>query len=495
MTNQYKPLPAEYRATGMLGVSVYALIIVCSVLSVRSSGIRSQSTRRFFLCVVIMACLELPRFIVMAVQGAYSSEVAYSFHIAAGVFFFAAFSIVCRQWSGLLQLGSYFRLVYGLYGLIVSNICFALVDAAAVIICCSSDSLGAFFQSPEFQALTFIEGVRNCVYSLFLSYYGVKLVRRFWQFSRIERQSPILKDRSCVSFACPLLWYDTDNTTTVFARSSHRNSSNQEAVFTRVVVRMTSVLILSSLCFLCRISMLVAKMVAVHASQRVTTPSFSLFGVLWFCLSDFIPRAAPSLAFIFLMSTKRPSKEIRSSTSHKHRPDSDDYQFVHLQASDSYRRHSEDGLQSLYFGGGGGGGVHSNTELMLKSDFFLVESPVHSNSASSGSGDQRPHSSYTSMPLPSGSSHAADPHTVRARSMQQPEDDDSSSDGDGDDYDHSSSSGGSSFYSYEWRAVENKIVDRLFSMLYFKTAAAVPPPPSDGAGAATHSDSSDDILV
>jgi hypothetical protein len=237
--------------------------------------------------------------------------------------------------------------------------------------------------------------------------------------------------------------------------------------------------------------MLIAKMVAVHASKRVTTPSFSLFGMLWFCLSDFIPRAAPALAFIFLMSTKRPSKEIRSSTSHKHRPDSDDYQFVQLPASDSCRH--EDGPQSLYFGG-----AHSNTELMLKSD-FLVESPVHVASQmrtmrASGSGDQNPHS-YTSMPPPTGSSHAAATLTGEAYSLQQhskqPEDDDSSSDGDGDD-DRSTG-----FYSYEWKAAENKIVDRLFSMLYFKT---VPPPASGtsdgtGAGATTQSDSSDDILV
>ena len=484
MTNQYQPFPAEYRATGIVGVSVYGLIIVCSVMSVRGNGIKSQSTRRFFLCVVLMACLELPRFIVMAVQGAYSSEVAYSFHIAAGVFFFAAFSIVCRQWSGLLQLGSYFRVVYGLYGLIVSNVCFALVDAAAVAICCSSDSLSAFFQSPEFQAFTFIEGVRNCVYSLFLSYYGIKLVRRFWQFSRIERQSPILQDRSCVSFACPLqqLWGSSGSSST----ANTARSSQQEAVFTRVVVRMTSVLILSSLCFLCRISMLVTKMVAVHASQRVTTPSFSLFGMLWFCLSDFIPRAAPTLAFIFLMSTKRPSKEIRSSASHKHRPDSDDYQFVQLQPSDSCRH--EDGIQSMYFGG-----AHSNTELMLKSD-FLVESPVHLASQKSAmrasvSGDHNPHS-YTSMHSSSSRpSHAAPRLTeTLQQDLKQPGDDDSSSDGDGDD-DHSG------FYSYEWKATENKIVDRLFSMLYFRSAL---PPPSDSINnndGATQSDSSDDILV
>jgi len=222
--------------------------------------------------------------------------------------------------------------------------------------------------------------------------------------------------------------------------------------------------------------MLIVKMVAVHASEMVTSPSFSLFGLLWFCLSDFIPRAAPTLAFIFLMSSKRPSKEIRSNASHKHRPDNDDYQFVQLPASDS--RH-EDGIQSLYFGG-----AHSNTELMLKSD-FLVESPVHAviqksaMRASMPPGDLSPNS-FHSMP-PHGSTHL---EAQSLRDLQQPEDDDSSSDSDND----------RGFYSYEWKAAENKIVDRLFSMLYFKTALPSSVINDAGTGAA-QSDSSDDILV
>lgn len=96
----------------------------------------------------------------MAVQGDYNSEVAYCFHIFAGVFYFAAFSLVCRQWSGLLQLGSYFRAVYGRQGLIISNVLFAIVDLVAVIACATAPSLSSFFSSTGFEVITFIEGVR-----------------------------------------------------------------------------------------------------------------------------------------------------------------------------------------------------------------------------------------------------------------------------------------------------------------------------------------------
>ncbi len=59
-------------------------------------------------------------------------------------------------------------------------------------------------------------------------------------------------------------------------------------------------------CFLLRVAMLIVKIVAIHTDRAVTTPSFAIFGVLWSLLSDFIPRVLPSLAFMYLMRTKRP---------------------------------------------------------------------------------------------------------------------------------------------------------------------------------------------
>jgi hypothetical protein len=256
----------------------------------------------------------------MSIQENYTSRIAYCFHIISGIFFFIAFSIVCRQWSGLLQLGQYFKVVYGIRGLIVTNIVFGFVDFISMILCATSPSLQAYFDSTGFEVVTFIEGVRNCVYSMFLSYYGLKLVHRFWHFSLLEQQVAAQK-RGRALFGLFLTATGTEGN-----------------VFTKVVLRLTSCLVITSACFFSRICMLVAKMVALHAtsSPTQTTPDFTLFGLLWFVFSDFIPRAVPTLAFIFLMRTKRPARDQIKETagSHSGGANSNSFQFVRLAGDD-----------------------------------------------------------------------------------------------------------------------------------------------------------------
>lgn len=332
----YMPSKSEYIFTGTVGICVYSLILYLSIASAWV-GFKSKSTRRFFGSIGIMALLELPRYFDMAVDGTYNSRVCYSFHIVAGVFFFLAFSIVCRQWSGLLQLGSYFRMVYGYNGLVISNVSFAIADFIAIIFCLTSRSLDGFFFSMAFVVITFIEGLRNCVYSGFLSYYGLKLVRRFWHFSRLERQ---VSRRYCCYVA-------------------------DDQVFTRVVLRLTSVLVLTTLCFLCRMTMLVAKMAELHSPKELTTPAFTLFGFWWFVFSDFLPRALPSLAFIFLMRTKRPARDQVHNGLHPtdRSQDRNTFQFVRLEAGGGGKgkgrgadRESGEGRRGRGGRGGGGGG-------------------------------------------------------------------------------------------------------------------------------------------
>jgi hypothetical protein len=287
------------------------------------------------------------------IQQNYDSKTGYCFHILSGIFFFVAFSLVCRQWSGLLQLGSYFRAVYGRNGLILANILFAVVDIVAVFVCASSSTLKAYFESDAFEAITFIEGVRNCVYSTFLAYYGIKLVKRFWHFSRIERQAVTNKRLIDYILFCSA-------------------SSVQDAIFTKVLLRMTSVLVLSSVCFLLRVCMLIAKIIAVHSTRTTTTPDFALFGFLWFCCSDFIPRTLPTMAFIFLMRTRKPAGDIRKQSLHKEGGgDHDDYQLVQVADDESFYNLSDLGKAHSPSGGGRGGGG-GTTELMMNSDHLAM---------------------------------------------------------------------------------------------------------------------------
>jgi hypothetical protein len=350
---QYSPLPREYLAVGIIGIFLYLLILYFSIASMLL-GFRSKSTKRFFGTIMIMSLLELPRYFALAVDESYTSKTTYCFHIFAGIFFFLAFSIVCRQWSGLLQLGSYFRVVYGYHGLLISNILFAVMDIISVVLCATSRSLDEYFDSTSFEVFTFMQAIRNCIYSIFLTYYGLKLVQRFGHFSKLEKQSmkrheasfsqyqqPRASEQSQQSSHTKSGSFSLMNWSSSFSlfrpsslSASHHNpiASSLEnpslgpnnppivpktklslpvydQVFTRVVVRLTWVLSITTICFVFRLAMLCMKLIVLNSSRTFTTPDFSLFGLLWFTCSDFIPRVLPSFAYIFLMRTKKPKSD------------------------------------------------------------------------------------------------------------------------------------------------------------------------------------------
>ena len=235
-----------------------------------------------------MSLMEMPRYYTLAVTGNYDSQGAYSCHIIAGVFFFAAFSMLCKQWCEILQAGDTAGLstilvvFYGKQGLIISNVAFIIDDIITLGICLSSASLDDFFHSSDFYIYTLLEGFRNIFYSALLLYYGVVLayrlgnidfsirgVGRFWDYIQSLRD---------------------DSTDHVLALK---------------VFRISAVLALCTACFFLRVSMLIIK---VATLGYTTNLSFSTFGVVWFTLADFIPRVVPCLALMFMVrtTTKRP---------------------------------------------------------------------------------------------------------------------------------------------------------------------------------------------
>lgn len=343
-----KPSALENICTGLTGTVLYLLVVYFSVWSIQM-GFKSKSTQRFFGAVMFMAVLELPRFLALLITQDYTSRTAYAFHILAGIFFFLAFSIVCRQWSGLLQLGSYFRVVYGYNSLIVSNVGFAIVDLISVVLIAMSPSLMSFFESSSFEAITFIEGVRNCIYSSFLCYYGIKLVRRFWHFSTMERQAAIRGGAMVSSIAqfCPSLPFP----------------STDDQVFTKVVLRLSSVLVLTTFCFIFRVLMLILKMAMIHHGDNIYYhTNFKLFGFGWFLCSDFIPRALPTLAFIFLMRTKKTKGDELAEGSMSSRPGMGSFQFVPVAASDDLQPYEERDIKGF--------GANNTSEVLLKGNAY-----------------------------------------------------------------------------------------------------------------------------
>lgn len=352
---QWLPLHGELVAVGVLGVVLFICVLFSSASCLwpyyshrlneflrylrnrredegdrQSEELRAQRekfdsvnnflTRVCFHSLSIMAVLELPRYFALAIDGQYTSQSAYFLHILAGEFFFAAFCVVCYQWAGLLHVGQYAKVFYERDALLAAVAVFAVISIISGSICLSSGSLEGFFESKAYRGFTTLEVIKNIVYSSVLNYYGISLVARLWNYSEVEKRESLARNpeaaRSTKLEYCLRMVHLAWTMPSMALRTkeeSNPDNTNQKAVFTAALIRVTTVLTISSVCFALRLAMLIAKAVALAQDSTITTRSFSLFGLGWFICSDFIPRVIPSLAFVWLMRTKRPSSTESSS--------------------------------------------------------------------------------------------------------------------------------------------------------------------------------------
>jgi hypothetical protein len=118
-----------------------------------------------------------------------------------------------------------------------------------------------------------------------LSYDGVLLVRKLWNYSQDELRHTSLFTAICTSLGCrrPARMTTDEEEVKDLEETGARSSFSTlepENVFLGVVIRITYVLVLTTVCFALRVVMITLTMVALRTSQPVTTPSFALFGFL-----------------------------------------------------------------------------------------------------------------------------------------------------------------------------------------------------------------------
>lgn len=223
--------------------------------------------------------------------------------------------------------------------LIVINVLFAVFDFFAIVMCARADSLVDFFESYFFYIYIFGDALKNIFFSIFLAFHGVRLIMKFYRYSTIELNS----------------------------RDVNSSHSKGNSVFSTALSRLTVTLVVASCCFVIRLMMLIVKSVALSSNDTVTSKEFPLFGLLWFCFSDFIPRVLPSTTFVLLMRSRRREvkREMESSLSggyndEEYGEDSDEYDD---DGEDSYESWSqEEGQDELTVAlfapsGGDDGGV------------------------------------------------------------------------------------------------------------------------------------------
>jgi len=289
----YYPLRGEVLAVGIVGVTLYGLILCYALCYYRRRRLKHDLTMKyFFLSTLFCVALELPRYVMLIVDESYSSRAAYSLHLVSNIPLFVSFSCVILQWSRVLVLSPLARnALYSLPALVASNALFSILDFLAAAFCAEATSLDAFFESSIFEWFTFLDALRNLLYSSVLAYFGLKVL-------------------------CKLHHYRTTAITTWSVEASlpptpsSPSSSLAPTALLWAILRLTLLLTVISLCFLVRIAMLCIKLACLHdVIADVTTPGFSLFGLMWFTLADFIPRTVPVFCFLLLMSAKAPDEE------------------------------------------------------------------------------------------------------------------------------------------------------------------------------------------
>jgi hypothetical protein len=309
-------MPPQYVIVGIVGILLYATVFgVAAYIFYEGLSLNANYLLQIFLTMLmVMSIFEMPRYICLSIYDEYDSQSAYTCHIIAGGFFFIAFSIVCHKWCHLLKAGENYilALVYGTWGLTIANILFAVDDIVAIVSCESADSLMDFFNSSDFLAYTLLEGMRNIMYSSFLSYYGIMLVNRLWQLNDLRQQTNIVQRGSFApTSSAPFYQF--------FRGLTEDNSDN---IFALKVIRVTAVLLLCCMCFVVRLAMLVVKLATLDYNSA---PTFSLFGLLWFTLADFIPRVVPCLALMGMVRSGRNAVSVPSSDDAK---DSEDIEMA-----------------------------------------------------------------------------------------------------------------------------------------------------------------------
>lgn len=172
------PSPQNLKTTGLMGIIIYATILVINAVTFRNRGKFSPFFLFFFSSLSVVCCFELPRYVLMLIYGKYASQVGYAFHMMASYFFFLCLTMIAHLWSTFVELGRIEAKVYSKVSLFVFNMAFLVVVLVAIVFCVSANSLDTFFDSFTFDVLTIVELVVGLIYSTCLGFLSVKLVIR-----------------------------------------------------------------------------------------------------------------------------------------------------------------------------------------------------------------------------------------------------------------------------------------------------------------------------
>lgn len=134
----------------------------------------------FFAIMIVYAALEIPQYVFMVVQEAYTSKVGYCLHGIAVACFFVALSIICLSWMVLLFIDKQDRedIIFKKRTLYVSNGVLFVFVMLSVYFCVTAHSLESYFHSKFYLIYMIIEVFLFLFYNSAVVFFGMKISAR-----------------------------------------------------------------------------------------------------------------------------------------------------------------------------------------------------------------------------------------------------------------------------------------------------------------------------
>ena len=174
---EYQPLPTEHLATGIVGLMLFAGIML-SGMYLFTAHSKTFLNRLFYASLSLVGLFQLPRYIFLVRDEAYSSTLGYGMNMISGIFYFISLAIIGFTFADILEFSSLTRMIYGKRGLSLAVFVHIVVDLSGFIYCLQSKSLGVFFASIYFRFYIIFDIAQNLTYSSILVVFGLRLILR-----------------------------------------------------------------------------------------------------------------------------------------------------------------------------------------------------------------------------------------------------------------------------------------------------------------------------
>mmetsp|Transcript_31609 Transcript_31609/g.44014 ORF Transcript_31609/g.44014 Transcript_31609/m.44014 type:complete len:342 (+) Transcript_31609:71-1096(+) len=265
----------DFTFTGALGTFLFCILILIAfsgfLRTPRAAGGKWFTAKQnYFLAVLVMATLDLPRYLIVAMDNEYGCSRKtwiYALHMLANAFFFSSYSIICSLWQETVAGGRKITL-FTRPVLVTFNGIFFFFSLFGVWVCVHQETIFDFFETTFYAVYTVLTACKNLFFFAAISWSGFQILLPLY----MVRCGSGLEEND-------------------------ENVPNLAAHLKPIIFKIKVLVVVVSISGLLRFIMLCIKISILDS----TSSSYWFTSPAWWVFDDFVPRLLPTAGFMLLM--------------------------------------------------------------------------------------------------------------------------------------------------------------------------------------------------